>query len=292
MPESRGNGGLRAHNHSPARLQTPRGMASCKPMIDNQRFEEICREAGEIARRQWPGEGHALESWEKTPGSPVCTADLAVDAFLKRELGRLLPAAGWLSEETADHPERLERGLCWLVDPIDGTRDFIRGRAGWAVSVALASGGKPLLGMLVAPARGETWSAVAGQGAFLNGRRLRASERTELAGARVPADSLPKEDRDLTMVEKPNSIALRIAMVADGRADLLATLRWGFEWDIAAATLIAREAGAAISDAFGHPLSYNKRDPRAFGVLVSAPGIHRAAVERLAERAARLAPRA
>ena len=75
-------------------------------------------------------------------------------------------------------------------------------------------------------------------------------------------------------------------MVADDRADLVATLRWGFEWDIAAATLIAREAGAAVSDAFGKSLSYNKRDPRAFGVLVSAPAIHRAAVERLAERAA------
>ena len=91
------------------------------------------------------------------------------------------------------------------------------------------------------------------------------------------------------MVEKPNSIALRIAMVADDRADLLATLRWGFEWDIAAATLIAREAGAAVSDAFGKPLSYNKRDPRAFGVLVSAPAMHHAAVERLAERAMRFA---
>ena len=89
------------------------------------------------------------------------------------------------------------------------------------------------------------------------------------------------------MVEKPNSIALRIAMVADDRADLLATLRWGYEWDVAAATLIAREAGAAVSDAFGKPLSYNKRDPRAFGVLVTAPGIHKAAIERLAERAAR-----
>ncbi len=75
-------------------------------------------------------------------------------------------------------------------------------------------------------------------------------------------------------------------MVADDRADLLATLRWGYEWDVAAATLIAREAGAAVSDAFGQPLSYNKRDPRAFGVLVSAPAIHRAAVDRLAGRAA------
>jgi len=128
-------------------------------MIDRQRLEAICREAGQMALRQWPGHGHALESWEKTPGSPVCTADLQVDAFLKRELQALLPSAGWLSEETVDHPERLEKGLCWLVDPIDGTRDFIRGRPGWAVSVALVSEGKPLLASLVAPARGETWSA-------------------------------------------------------------------------------------------------------------------------------------
>ena len=255
-------------------------------MIDQHRLDAICREAGEMAMRRWPGGGHALESWEKQPGSLVCEADLEVDAFLKRELGRLLPSAGWLSEETADHPERLVRGLCWLVDPIDGTRDYIRGRSGWSVAVALVSAGKPLIGRLVAPARGELWSAVAGQGAWLNGRRLASSTREDLVGARVPADTLPAEDRDLTTVEKPNSIALRIAMVADDRADLVATLRWGFEWDIAAATLIAREAGAAVSDAFGKPLSYNKRDPRAFGVLVSAPAIHRAAVERLAERAA------
>jgi myo-inositol-1(or 4)-monophosphatase len=258
-------------------------------MIDRERLEAICREAGQMALRQWPGGGHVLESWEKVPGSPVCTADLEVDAFLRRELGRLLPAAGWLSEETADEPARLQRDLIWLVDPIDGTRDFIRGRDGWAVSVALISAGKPLVGTLVAPARGEEWSAVAGQGAYLNRRRLAASTRGELPGARVPWESLPAEDRDLVSVARPNSIALRIAMVADDRADLLATLRWGFEWDIAAATLIAREAGASVSDAFGQPLSFNKRDPRAFGVLVSAPAIHAAAVARLADRAAHYA---
>lgn len=239
-----------------------------------------------MAMRQWPGDGHALESWEKTPGSPVCAADLEVDAFLKHGLHALVPAAGWLSEETADHPERLEKGLCWLVDPIDGTRDFIRGRRGWAVSVALVSAGRPLIGTLVAPARKEVWSATAGQGAWRNGERLAASTRKRLPGARVPADSLPMPDKDLAMVDKPNSIALRVAMVAADEADLVATLRWGYEWDIAAATLIAREAGAAVSDAFGQPLEYNKRDPRAFGLLVSAPAIHAAAVERLAERAA------
>jgi myo-inositol-1(or 4)-monophosphatase len=151
--------------------------------------------------------------------------------------------------------------------------------------VALISAGRPLIGTLVAPARGEVWSATAGQGAWRNGQRLQASTRKTFPGARVPADHLAPEDRDLTMVDKPNSIALRIAMVASAEADLLATLRWGYEWDIAAATLIAREAGAAVSDAFGQPLAYNKRDPRAFGLLVSAPAIHAAAIDRLAGRA-------
>jgi myo-inositol-1(or 4)-monophosphatase len=258
-------------------------------MIDRQRLEAIVREAGQIAIRTWPGHGHALESWDKDPGSPVSAADLAVDAYLKRELGALLPAAGWLSEETVDAPERLEGGLIWLVDPIDGTRDFIRGRPGWAVSVALVSAGRPLIGMLDAPARSEFWYGEAGQGSWRNGLRLASSRRTVLTGARVPAHVLPKSDADLTQVDQPNSIALRMAMVAADEADLVATLRWGYEWDIGAAALIAREAGAAVTDAFGQPLAYNKPDPRAFGVLVSSPEIHGAAVERLAGRAKELA---
>jgi len=257
-------------------------------MIDQNRLKDIVREAGRIAFSRWPGAGHTLESWDKTPGNPVSEADLAVDVFLRRELGALLPAAAWLSEETADDKLRTRSDLIWLVDPIDGTRDFVHGRAGWSVSVALISAGKPLIGMLAAPARQEEWLAVAGQGSTLNGAPLKASTRDKFAGARVPTDQLPSGDSDLVAVEKPNSIALRIAMVADDRADLLATLRWGFEWDIAAATLIAREAGAQVSDAFGQPLAYNKHDPRDFGVLVSSPGIHEDAVARLAERVAQL----
>lgn len=263
-------------------------------MIDQERLEAIVREAGRIARSRWPGDGHVLQTWEKAPGNPVCEADLAVDAFLKRELTKLLPAAGWLSEETIDAPDRLSDGLIWLVDPIDGTRDYIRGRRGWAVSVALISAGRPLLGMLYAPARGpdgagEFWSGEAGHGSWRNGERLVASARAALSGARVPANALPSEDADLVMVDQPNSIALRIAMIAADEADLLATLRWGFEWDIGAAALIAREAGAVVTDAFGQALNYNKRDPRAFGVLVTAPAIHAAAVDRLADRAQALA---
>ncbi|MET0587092.1 MAG: 3'(2'),5'-bisphosphate nucleotidase CysQ [Novosphingobium sp.] len=254
-------------------------------MIDRNRLESIIREAARMAIDSWPGHGHALEVWEKTPGSPVCAADIAIDRFLRRELSALLPAAGWLSEETADAPERLDGGLIWLVDPIDGTRDFIHGRTGWAVSVALVSAGRPLFGYLAAPARGEFWHGESGKGSWRNGERLAASIRGTLPGARVPAKQLPKEDSDRVRVDQPNSIALRMAMVAANEADLVATVRWGFEWDIGAAALIAREAGAAVTDAFGQPLNYNKRDPRAFGVLVTAPGIHGAAVERLADRA-------
>ena len=258
-------------------------------MIDRARLEAIVREAGQIALAAWPGHGHALDSWDKHDSSPVSAADLAVDSFLKRELTALLPAAGWLSEETIDAPERLDGGLIWLVDPIDGTRDFIRGRPGWAISVALISAGRPLLGMLDAPARGEFWHAEAGRGAWRNGLPLTASRRSELRGSRVPAHALPKTDADLVAVDQPNSIALRIAMVAADEADLVATLRWGFEWDVGAAALIAREAGATVSDAFGAALAYNKPDPRAFGVLVCSAAIHAAAVARLAARARELA---
>jgi myo-inositol-1(or 4)-monophosphatase len=93
------------------------------------------------------------------------------------------------------------------------------------------------------------------------------------------------------MVAKPNSIALRIGMVAADEADLVATLRWGFEWDIAAAALIATEAGATVTDAFGAALAFNTPSAQAFGLLATVPGIHGAAVERLAERAQALAPR-
>lgn len=244
------------------------------------------REAAAMAFARWHTN---FARWEKAPGEPVCQVDLDVDRLLHERLSALVPDAGWLSEETADNPARLARRRVWVVDPIDGTRDYIRGRPGWCVSVALVEDGHPLIGVLDAPARDEVWRATAGHGATRNGVRIVAGARTDLAGSRAPVDALPKADRDLVIVEKPNSIALRIAMVAADEADLLATLRWGYEWDIAAAGLIAREAGAAVTDAFGKPLNYNKRDPRAFGVLVTSAAIHTAAVERLAERAKRLA---
>ncbi|WEJ99733.1 MAG: 3'(2'),5'-bisphosphate nucleotidase CysQ [Candidatus Sphingomonas phytovorans] len=246
----------------------------------------IAAEAGALALAKWRTD---FRRWEKSPGNPVCDVDLEVDALLHQRLSALLPDAGWLSEETVDNADRLSQSRLWVVDPIDGTRDYIRGREGWAVSIALVENGQPLIGVLDAPARGEVWRAAAGRGATLNGLPIHAGDRALFAGARVPTDSLPRVDSDLVAVAKPNSIALRIAMVAAGEADLVATLRWGYEWDIAAAILIAAEAGATVSDAFGKPLFFNTPSAQAFGVLATTPGIHAAAVDRLADRARTLA---
>lgn len=248
----------------------------------------IAAEVGALALQRWQGD---YRRWEKVPGHPVCDVDLECDALLRKRLSALDPDAGWLSEETADSAERLLQSKAWVVDPIDGTRDFIRGRTGWAISVALVEGGKVKLGVLDAPARGQQWRAEAGGGTWLNGERLRVSDREDLPGARVPADTLPKTDADLIGVPRPNSIALRIAMVAAGEVDLVATLRWGREWDIAAAALIAQEAGAIVTDALGRPIRFNSTSAEAFGVLASVPGIHQAAVQRLFARAMKASAR-
>ncbi|MDF0487431.1 3'(2'),5'-bisphosphate nucleotidase CysQ [Sphingomonas sp. H39-1-10] len=246
------------------------------------RIADIAAEAGALAMARWRTD---FARWEKSPGNPVSDIDLEVNALLHARLSELDPDAGWLSEETADSAARLSCRRLWVVDPIDGTRDYLRGRPGWAVSVALIENGAPVIGVLDAPARGEVWRATRGRGAHRNDTRLRASARTNLVGARVPTDALPKGDRDLVIVDKPNSIALRIAMVAADEADLVATARWGNEWDIAAAALIATEAGAIITDALGGALAFNTEAAEAFGILATAPGIHAAASARLRDRA-------
>jgi myo-inositol-1(or 4)-monophosphatase len=253
------------------------------------RIAAAVEEAAALALSNWrDGAAPHARVWEKSKGNPVSDADLAVDALLKEKLSLIVPTAGWLSEESADTTARLDKRLLWLVDPIDGTRDYIRGRRGWCVSVALVEDGVPVFAVMAAPAQKKTWLARSGGGVTCNGDKLVASSRNQFPGARVPADDLPKVDQDLVLVEKPNSIAMRMTMVACDRADLVATLRWGNEWDIAAAHLVAQEAGAIVSNALGKPILYNKTDPKDFGLLCCAPEIHSAAIARLSERASAL----
>lgn len=248
--------------------------------VDLDRVIGIAREAGDLAMRDWQAGQKAENTWEKSPGQIVSDADLAVNRFLRQQLESLVPEAGWLSEETLESRSGAGDDLTWVVDPIDGTKDFVKGKPGWCISVALVQNGAPIFGVLNAPAMAELWVAKAGERTEVNGKTLRASARADYDGSRIPVDQLPPEI-DLEIVPKPNSIALRMAMVADDRADLVASIRWGYEWDIAAAHVIAQEAGASVTDAFGKNLFYNGTHGQAFGVLCCSSGIRDAAVERL-----------
>ena len=245
---------------------------------------EAARAAGDLALGYFGG---VIDTWEKGPNNPVCEADLALDRLLHQRLLGSRPAYGWLSEETADAPERLGKRRVWVVDPIDGTRDFLRGRSGWAVSVALIEDGVPVVAALCAPARQQLFVAEAGQGATLNGEPIHIGSCTEVTGLRIPADvstiaaSYWPEKWDAQAVEKPNGLALRIAKLANDEADAFFEGRPMGEWDIAAAALILSEAGGAITDREGAPLRFNKPVPRLRGVIAATPAIHAEVLRRV-----------
>lgn len=254
------------------------------PGINRAALSAVLCEAGDIAMQGFqPGE--SIERWHKAPDQPVTASDIAVDVFLRQALRDLDPKAGWLSEESQARNTAQPGAATWIVDPIDGTRDFIKGRPGWALSVAYCIDGQPQIGMLHAPARNEMWIAEAGAGAMLNNSPIRASAHAMLTGARVPTTQLSAIDQQLQAVEKPNSIALRMAMVADDRADLVASLRWGHAWDVAAALLIAQEAGGRCTDALGQAMDFTNADAPIFGILCSSAALHQQAQTHLAKRA-------
>lgn len=248
--------------------------------IDFDRVIAIAQEGGALAMRDWRLGRKADKTWEKSPGQIVSDADLAVDRFLRLELEKMLPEAGWLSEETHIDHSGAGAELTWVVDPIDGTKDFVAGKTGWCVSVALVQNDSPVFGILVAPAMEEVWIAKAGSHSEVNGRALVASMVKQYDGCRIPAEELPP-GLNFTVVPKPNSIALRMAMVADDRADVVASTRWGHEWDIAAAHVIAAEAGASVTNALGETLVYNGTHGKALGVLCCSQNLFDEAVQRI-----------
>lgn len=241
--------------------------------------------AGRIALRFWR---QAPKSWDKGGDrGPVSEADLAADAALKDALLAARPGHGWLSEETPDDAARLERGSLFIVDPIDGTRAFLAGEDGWAVSVAIATAGEVTAGVVHLPARGLTYAACAGGPATRNGAALAASGRTALAGADVlttraaldPAQ-WPGGVPDLKRSFR-TSLAWRLCLAAEGRHDAMLTLRPAWEWDIAAGALIAAQAGCTVTDRHGATLRFNRPDPRCEGVIAAPPALHGPLVARL-----------
>jgi len=212
-------------------------------------------------------------SWAKEGGSPVSEADIAVDERLREGLLGERPDYGWLSEETADNPDRLSRERVFVVDPIDGTRAFLQGSREWTISLAVVSAGRPTVALLLAPALGIAFDAVTGGGAFRDGRRIAASREASLTKARFAssrryAGAVPVRDPD----RKPRfvaSLAYRIALVASGEMDVAIAKPNARDWDLAAADLLVHEAGAHLGPLAGGVLQYNARDT-AHPTLVAA----------------------
>ena len=247
-------------------------------MRDPELLRSAVEEAAALAAKIF---ADGFRTWAKTHrGDPVTEADYAVDALLKERLLGARPDYGWLSEETADSPARLEKSRLWVVDPIDGTRDFARGRTGWGVSVALVEAGEPVLAALVAPERDLHYFAEAGAGATLNGAALSVPHCAVLEGARMPLDPEVSHAGGVRVerVEKPNAIALRLAMLAAAQADAMWNPYAVRELDIAAAALIATEAGAVVTDRQGAPLRFNKAEPKFAGLAAAGPALHGALV--------------
>lgn len=216
-------------------------------------------------------DGRVVE--KKAPKDLVTDADFASQKAIRSILQKPYPGYGFVGEEQGEHdpPESVRLGRedappCWVVDPLDGTINYVHRLQSFAVSIALYAGGKMRLGVVYDPTREEMYTAIDGQGAQLNGRRIETSGCTELSEALaacsfragVSGDS-PDVDRFVRVLERCRSLrrlgscALNMCYVAAGRLDAY----WASHvsaWDSAAGTVIAREAGATLTAYDGSPL--------------------------------------
>ncbi len=224
---------------------------------------EAARAAGDILLNYFNAD---YEVRDKGFHNPVTTADYASNHYLEERLRDSFPTYGWLSEETADTSDRLSRERVWVVDPLDGTKEFIEGLPQFVVSIALAEKGQSVVGVLHNPVTGETFSAAAGQGATLNGEPVTASKVERLEEA-VILNSRSETRRGLwkryepyfRLLKPTGSVAYKLGLTAAGRADIFATLRPKNEWDVCAGHIILKEAGAELRGLTGEELRYNNR---------------------------------
>lgn len=228
-----------------------------------------------------------VKSWNKENSSPVSEADILVDRYLAASLLHARPDYGWLSEETADNPSRLDCERCFVVDPIDGTRGFLRGEDSWTVSLAVVENGVPVAGVVFAPVRDEMYDAVKDGGARLNGkpllRRRRAGAPPLIPAAVAVHQELQAAGLHYTRGPHYPSLAYRLVQVATGKLDAVATRRGSQDWDIAAAAVILSEAGLELTDVCAGPPRFNRRDVRhgalaALGDMSLKPVVHAALI--------------
>ncbi|WP_116400840.1 3'(2'),5'-bisphosphate nucleotidase CysQ [Methylovirgula sp. 4M-Z18] len=243
--------------------------------------------AGPLALRYFrEGESTSAKVAHKHGNSPVTEADHLVDEALAKALRPAFPEAGWLSEESADDETRLDKDLTLIVDPIDGTRGFMTGDSCWTICAALVHRGRPIAGVVYAPARDETFAAALGHGAVLNGRTLRLDAWQPEAGLRIagPRSAIFDFERLGYTIERRSyvpSLAYRIALVAADRADAAVATKNSHDWDIAAIDLIVAEAGGRLTDLAGEPPRYNCPVPRHPPLIASKANLHGILLEAL-----------
>ena len=245
---------------------------------------KAAHEAGQLAVRLRKA---GLTTETKDDGTPVSNADLAVDSLLKAMLGAARPDYGWLSEETADDPARLKCRRLFVVDPIDGTRAYVKDRPWWVVSIAVVEDGRPTVGVIYAPDVDETYHAVTGQGAWRNGVAISPSEATGVEDCAMLADApMFKHPAWPTpwppmQVASRNSVAYRLCLVASGDFDAALALSSKSEWDLAAADLIATEAGCLVTDHKGRAFRYNQEHPKMRSLVCAGPALHGLILDRV-----------
>jgi myo-inositol-1(or 4)-monophosphatase len=219
----------------------------------------------------------AVDATMKSGDDPVTAADIAVNEVLLDLLPQ--PGEGWLFEETADNSDRLGRDRVWIVDPIDGTREFVHGIPEWSVSVGLIEHGRPVAGGVCNPATGERIIGSDETGVEYTGHRP-ATAATSLKGATILASRSEVRrgewdrftDEPFTIVPA-GSVAYKLALVAAGRADATWTLTPKHEWDIAAGTALVLAAGGRISLPNGTPPTWNNPDPLLPGLVATSAAI-------------------
>jgi myo-inositol-1(or 4)-monophosphatase len=247
-------------------------------LADTALLVRSVREAGAIARKFFQGE---YKQWDKSRGNPVTEADIAIDSFLKEELLAARPDYGWLSEETDDDLSRLSKSRVFVVDPIDGTIGFLKGRPHFTIVAAVVTEGRPVSAAIYNPISEEMYEANFGGGAALNGGTIHVSDQGTLENATILAPLVTFEPADWRSPwptsmrsETRASIAYRLALVAAGKFDAMISLSAKHDWDLAAGDLVVNEAGGLVTAPDGRILTYNHPQPLQRGVLSAGPRLH------------------
>lgn len=238
---------------------------------------EITRAAGAAVMGYYRS---SFEVTDKKPDNPVTDADFAADTLLKEQLMARLPAAGWLSEETVDNAERLNKKYVWVVDPLDGTKEFVMGIPEFSISVALVEDGQPILAVILNPAASELYYGERGGGVFYNDRPAFVSARAELQGATVDASRSERKRgefepfEDLVHVRTMGSIAYKLARIAAGQTDATWSRGPKNEWDICAGTLLVQEAGGCCVNLDDEPYVFNRPKTLVNGIIADNGFLH------------------